>query len=37
VANFETMLSSELREYVRRSGVQVIGYRPLRDWLRTRS
>jgi len=37
VANYETILSRELREHVRRSGVQIIGYRPLRDWVRTRS
>ncbi len=34
VANYEACLSRELREHVRRSGVQVIGYRPLREALR---
>jgi predicted glycoside hydrolase/deacetylase ChbG (UPF0249 family) len=34
VANYEAMLSWELRDYVRQSGVQVIGYRPLLDLVR---
>jgi predicted glycoside hydrolase/deacetylase ChbG (UPF0249 family) len=34
VANYQALLSSELRDYVRQSGVQLIGYRPLRDALR---
>jgi predicted glycoside hydrolase/deacetylase ChbG (UPF0249 family) len=34
VANYSVMLSSELRDHVRRSGVQVIGYRPLRELMR---
>jgi len=34
VANYQACLSSELRDYVRQSGVQVIGYRPLREALR---
>jgi predicted glycoside hydrolase/deacetylase ChbG (UPF0249 family) len=36
VANYEACLSRELRDYVHRSGVQVIGYRPIRDLLRAR-
>ena len=34
VANYAACTSSELRDYVRQSGVQVIGYRPLRELLR---
>jgi chitin disaccharide deacetylase len=34
VANYQACMSSELRDYVRQSGVQVIGYRPLREVLR---
>jgi len=34
VADYEAFLSEELRDYVRRSGVHVIGYRTLRDGLR---
>jgi hypothetical protein len=34
VANYQAFLSDELRDHVRQSGVQVIGYRPLRDALR---
>jgi chitin disaccharide deacetylase len=34
VANLAAVLSPELRDYVRQSGAQVIGYRPLRDLLR---
>ncbi len=34
VANYEAFSNPELRDYVRQSGVQVIGYRLLRDLLR---
>jgi len=34
VADFEAFRSDELRQHVRASGTQVIGYRPLRDLLR---
>jgi predicted glycoside hydrolase/deacetylase ChbG (UPF0249 family) len=34
VANYEALSSPELRDYVKQSGVQVIGYRPLRDLIR---
>jgi predicted glycoside hydrolase/deacetylase ChbG (UPF0249 family) len=34
VANYAACMSSELRDYVRQSGVQVIGYRPLRALVR---
>ena len=34
VANYEAMLSEELRDYIRKSGVQVIGYKPLRELIR---
>jgi chitin disaccharide deacetylase len=34
VANYETCLSVELRDYVQQTGVQVIGYRPLRELIR---
>jgi chitin disaccharide deacetylase len=34
VGDHRTFMSEELREYVRRSGVQIIGYRALRDLLR---
>jgi len=37
VANYQACLSSELRDYVQQSGVQVIGYRPLREALRVHS
>jgi predicted glycoside hydrolase/deacetylase ChbG (UPF0249 family) len=33
-ANYRTFLSEELREFVRRAGIQVIGYRALRNLLR---
>jgi predicted glycoside hydrolase/deacetylase ChbG (UPF0249 family) len=33
-ANYGVMLSGELRDHIRRSGVQVIGYRPLRELMR---
>jgi hypothetical protein len=35
VANYQAMLSEELRDYIRRSGVQVIGYKPLRELIRS--
>jgi predicted glycoside hydrolase/deacetylase ChbG (UPF0249 family) len=34
VANYQACLSEELRDYVRQAGVQLIGYRPLREALR---
>jgi len=34
VANYAACMSHELRDYVQQSGVQVIGYRPLRELLR---
>ena len=34
VANYQACLSPELRTYVRQAGVQIIGYRPLRELLR---
>ena len=34
VANYEACMSHELRAYVQQSGIQVIGYRPLRELLR---
>jgi len=34
VADYQTFTSGELRDWVRDSGLQVIGYRPLRDLLR---
>jgi len=34
VGDHRTFMSEELRKYVRQSGVQVIGYRPLRDLMR---
>lgn len=34
VADYEAFASRELREHVRRSGVQVVGYRALRDLVR---
>ena len=34
VANYKALLSPELRDHVRASGVQVIGYRVLRDLMR---
>lgn len=37
VANYEACLSVELRDYIRQTGVQVIGYRPLRELLRKNS
>jgi predicted glycoside hydrolase/deacetylase ChbG (UPF0249 family) len=35
VANYEALSSREVRDYIRQVGVQVIGYRPLRDLVRT--
>ena len=37
VANYEACMSAELRDYVRQSGVQLIGYRPLRELMRSAS
>jgi predicted glycoside hydrolase/deacetylase ChbG (UPF0249 family) len=37
VADYEAFTSPELRDYVRNSGVQVIGYRALRDLIRATS
>lgn len=34
VANYEAFSSAELLDYAKQSGVQVIGYRPLRDLIR---
>lgn len=34
VADYETFMNPELRDHVRRSGIQVIGWRPLRDAMR---
>lgn len=34
VANYAACMNSELRDYIRQSGVQVIGYRPLRTLVR---
>jgi predicted glycoside hydrolase/deacetylase ChbG (UPF0249 family) len=34
VSNYQACMSDELREHIRRSGVQVIGYRALRDLVR---
>ncbi len=34
VANYEALLSPEVRDYLRQAGIQVIGYRPLRDLIR---
>jgi hypothetical protein len=35
VADYEAFLSSELRDHVRHSGIQVIGYRPLLELMKT--
>jgi hypothetical protein len=35
VADYETFSSAELRDYVRAQGIHVIGWRPLRDLLRS--
>ena len=35
VADYEAFTSATLRDYIRDAGVQVIGYRALRDVLRT--
>jgi predicted glycoside hydrolase/deacetylase ChbG (UPF0249 family) len=37
VADYETFMSDELRDYVRNSGVHVIGYRALRELVRGKS
>lgn len=37
VANYEACVSSELRDYIEKSGVQLIGYRPLRDLMRQKA
>lgn len=34
VANYEAFSSPELRDYAKQSGVQIIGYQPLRDLMR---
>jgi hypothetical protein len=34
LADYETFMSSELRDYVKRRGIQVIGWRPLREAIR---
>ena len=34
VANYQTFLRQELREFLRNAGIQVIGYRALRDTIR---
>ena len=34
-ANYAACMSPELRDYIRQSGVQVIGYRPLRELIRS--
>jgi len=36
VADYRAFTSGELRDYVRNSGVQVIGYRPLRELMRAK-
>jgi len=36
VADYRALISEELRDYVRNSGVQVIGYRPLRELMRAK-
>lgn len=35
VANYEAMLSKELKDFIKNEGIQVIGYKPLRDLLRS--
>jgi hypothetical protein len=35
VANYEACMSAELRDHVRQSGVQLIGYRPLRELIKS--
>ena len=35
VANYQACMSAELRDHVRQSGVQLIGYRPLRELIRS--
>ncbi len=34
VANYEAFISREIRDFLRQSGIQIIGYRPLRDLMR---
>jgi hypothetical protein len=34
VADYKAFTSRELREFIKRSGIQVIGWRTLRDWMR---
>jgi hypothetical protein len=36
VADFETFRSAELRSHLRRSGIEIIGWRPLRELMRDR-
>jgi predicted glycoside hydrolase/deacetylase ChbG (UPF0249 family) len=35
VANYQALCSPDLRAHIRQAGVQIIGYRPLRDLVRT--
>ncbi|MGH2351505.1 MAG: polysaccharide deacetylase family protein [Chloroflexota bacterium] len=35
VADYQTFTSPELRDHIRRTGIQIIGYRPLRDLMRS--
>lgn len=37
VANYQACVSSELRSYIERAGVQLIGYRPLREHMRQKA
>ena len=37
VANYEACRSPEMRDHIRQAGVQIIGYRPLRDLMRASS
>ena len=34
VADYQAFSSDELRAYIKNSGIQVIGYRPIRDLMR---
>lgn len=36
VANYEAFISREIRDYLRDSGIQIIGYRPIREWMGSR-
>ena len=36
VADFETFRNAELRSHLRRSGIEIIGWRPLRELMRDR-